>query len=195
MSDKPSHPTRADVLLTASLALAVANTGLGEAGAAPNPTDTVSIELHVNGVRRTAAIDPRATVLDTLREHLNLSGSKKGCDHGQCGACTIHIDGRRVLSCLTLALQAQGKTIVTIEGIAQHDGHLHPMQQAFLDNDALQCGYCTSGQIMSAIACVSEKHTGSPEEIREYMSGNLCRCGAYAGIAAAIEHVAGGGVA
>jgi xanthine dehydrogenase YagT iron-sulfur-binding subunit len=195
MSDKPSYPTRAEAILTASAALAVTNIGLSGADAAANTSDAVSIELHVNGMRRSVSIDPRATVLDTLREHLSLTGSKKGCDHGQCGACTIHIDGQRVLSCLTLALQAQGKTIVTIEGIAQHDGILHPMQQAFLDNDALQCGYCTSGQIMSAIACVREKHTGSPEEIREYMSGNLCRCGAYAGIAAAVEHVAGGGAA
>jgi xanthine dehydrogenase YagT iron-sulfur-binding subunit len=195
MSEEPSYPTRAEAILTASVALGSANIGLSGVDAAVSPLDALSIELHVNGTRKSVSIDPRATVLDTLREHLSLTGSKKGCDHGQCGACTIHIDGQRVLSCLTLALQAQGKTIVTIEGIARHDGILHPMQQAFLDNDALQCGYCTSGQIMSAIACVREKHTGSPEEIREYMSGNLCRCGAYAGIAAAVERVAGGGAA
>jgi xanthine dehydrogenase YagT iron-sulfur-binding subunit len=152
---------------------------------------TISIELAVNGSLHRIDVDPRATLLDALREHIGLSGAKKGCDHGQCGACTVHVDGRRVVSCLTLALQAQGKPITTIEGIAAADGRLHPMQQAFLDHDGFQCGYCTPGQIMSAIACVQEGHANSPEDIREYMSGNLCRCGAYLGIVAAIQRVAG----
>jgi xanthine dehydrogenase YagT iron-sulfur-binding subunit len=152
---------------------------------------TIAVELEVNGSLHRLDLDPRATLLDTLRERIELSGAKKGCDHGQCGACTIHVNGRRVLSCLSLAVRAQGKKITTIEGIAAADGRLHPMQQAFLDHDGFQCGYCTPGQIMSAIACVKEGHAKSDDEIREYMSGNLCRCGAYLGIAAAIRSVAG----
>jgi xanthine dehydrogenase YagT iron-sulfur-binding subunit len=151
---------------------------------------TLSLEFDVNGAHHRVEIDPRATLLDLLREHLGLSGAKKGCDHGQCGACTVHVNGRRVVSCLTLALQTQGKQVTTIEGIADANGRLHAMQQAFLDHDAFQCGYCTPGQIMSAIACVREGHATTPEEIREYMSGNLCRCGAYVGIVAAIQSVA-----
>jgi xanthine dehydrogenase YagT iron-sulfur-binding subunit len=147
------------------------------------------IALRVNGTDHPLTVDTRTTLLDALRERLGITGPKKGCDHGQCGACTVHLDGRRVVSCLTLAVQAHGKHVTTIEGLA--DGHcLHPMQQAFLDHDALQCGYCTPGQIMSAVACVHEGHAGSPAEIREYMSGNLCRCGAYAGIVAAIADAA-----
>ena len=161
----------------------------------PSPDATLESEdmivtLQVNNHVHRLPLDPRATLLDTLRERLSLFGTKKGCDHGQCGACTIHVAGRRVLSCLMLAKQAEGKAITTIEGIAGEDGSLHAVQQAFLDHDALQCGYCTPGQIMSAIACISEGHIGSPEEIREYMSGNLCRCGAYAGIVAAIQQAA-----
>ena len=152
---------------------------------------TVAVELEVNGSWHRLDLDPRATLLDTLREQIGLHGAKKGCDHAQCGACTVHIDGRRVVSCLSLALQAQGKRITTIEGIAGADGRLDPMQQAFLDHDAYQCGYCTPGQIMSAIACVREGHAGSADEIREYMSGNLCRCGAYVGIVTAIQSLAG----
>ena len=148
------------------------------------------VTLQVNNHVHRLPLDPRATLLDTLRERLSLFGTKKGCDHGQCGACTVHVGGRRVLSCLMLAKQAESKAITTIEGIAGEDGSLHAVQQAFLDHDALQCGYCTPGQIMSAIACISEGHAGSPEEIREYMSGNLCRCGAYAGIVAAIQQAA-----
>lgn len=149
----------------------------------------VLVSVNVNGDDRELLVEPRVSLLDALRERLGLTGTKKGCDHGQCGACTVHIDGRRVVSCLTLAVQAHGKRVTTIEGVA--DGsRLHPMQQAFLDNDALQCGYCTPGQIMSAIACVNEGHDGSRDEIREYMSGNLCRCGAYEGITSAIEDAA-----
>jgi xanthine dehydrogenase YagT iron-sulfur-binding subunit len=141
----------------------------------------------VNGKTRELVLDVRTTVLDALREHMHLTGSKKGCDQGQCGACTVHIDGERVLSCLTLALAAQGKRIETIEGLGGADGSLHPMQRAFIDQDAFQCGYCTPGQIMSAVACIAEGHCGNDADIREYMSGNLCRCGAYPKIVAAIK--------
>jgi xanthine dehydrogenase YagT iron-sulfur-binding subunit len=140
----------------------------------------------VNGKIHQLNLDCRVTVLDALREHLYLTGSKKGCDQGQCGACTIHIDGKRVLSCLTLAVAVRGKRIETIEGIAAH-GELHPMQQAFIDQDGFQCGYCTPGQIMSAIACVREGHAETDADIQEYMSGNLCRCAAYPKIVAAIK--------
>ncbi|WP_240046719.1 (2Fe-2S)-binding protein [Paracraurococcus ruber] len=143
--------------------------------------------LRINGRAHPVALDPRVTLLDALREHLALTGAKKGCDQGQCGACTVLLDGRRVLACLTLAAAAEGHEITTIEGLAGPDGALHPMQQAFLDHDAYQCGYCTPGQIMSAIGCVQEGHAESPEDIREYMSGNLCRCAAYPNIVAAIE--------
>ena len=134
-------------------------------------------------------VDPRTTVLDALRERMNMTGTKKGCDHGQCGACTVHIDGRRANSCLVLAMQAEGDKIVTIEGLA-HGEDLHPMQAAFIKHDGFQCGYCTPGQIMSAVSCVKEGHTKDDEEIREWMSGNLCRCGAYPGILAAVKEVA-----
>jgi xanthine dehydrogenase YagT iron-sulfur-binding subunit len=143
--------------------------------------------LNINGREQRLAIDTRTSLLDTLREHIGLTGAKKGCDQGQCGACTVHIDGERVLSCLTLAVAAQGRRIETIEGLAGPDGALHPMQQAFIDQDGLQCGYCTPGQIMSAIACVREGHAGTDADIREYMSGNLCRCAAYPNIVAAIK--------
>jgi xanthine dehydrogenase YagT iron-sulfur-binding subunit len=150
----------------------------------------VSIALRVNGREQRLNVDPRTSLLDALREELLLTGAKKGCDHGQCGACTVHLDGRRVASCLTLVLQAEGREVTTIEGLAGPDGTLHPMQQAFIDHDALQCGYCTPGQIMAAVACVAEGHANSAESIREYMSGNLCRCGAYVGILAAIQDAA-----
>jgi xanthine dehydrogenase YagT iron-sulfur-binding subunit len=142
--------------------------------------------ITVNGEVRALDLDPRTTLLDALRETLRLTGTKKGCDHGQCGACTVHIDGQRALSCLTLAVAARGREITTIEGLARADGPLHPMQQAFIDNDAFQCGYCTPGQIMSAIGCVKEGHADSDAAIREYMSGNLCRCAAYPNIVAAV---------
>jgi xanthine dehydrogenase YagT iron-sulfur-binding subunit len=131
-------------------------------------------------------IDPRTTLLDALREHLGLTGAKKGCDHGQCGACTVLVDGKRVLGCLTLAVAVRG-AVTTIEGISGPGGELHPMQQAFIDQDAFQCGYCTPGQIMSAIGCIDEGRAGSDAEIREQMSGNLCRCAAYPHIVAAID--------
>jgi xanthine dehydrogenase YagT iron-sulfur-binding subunit len=146
----------------------------------------VDIRLKVNKREHRLSVDIRTTLLDALREQLGLTGTKKGCDQGQCGACTLHVDGRRVLSCLTLAAMAEGRDITTIEGLADVTG-LHPMQQAFVDHDAFQCGYCTPGQIMSAVACVAEGHAGSDAEIREYMSGNLCRCAAYPNIVAAIR--------
>ena len=146
----------------------------------------VSTELTINGAPYRLALDVRTTLLDAMREHIGLTGSKKGCDHGQCGACTVHIDGVRVLSCLTLAVAAKGHEVATIEGLARADGPLHPMQQAFVDHDAFQCGYCTPGQIMSAIGCVKEGHAGDDDTIREFMSGNLCRCAAYPNIVAAV---------
>ena len=146
-----------------------------------------NLALSVNGRDHHLVLDTRTTLLDAPREHLHLTGSKKGCDHGQCGACTVHIDGQRVLSCLTLAVAAEGVAIRTIEGLAGPDGTLHPMQQAFIEHDGFQCGYCTPGQIMSAVACVKEGHAESDAEIREYMSGNLCRCAAYPKIVLAIK--------
>jgi xanthine dehydrogenase YagT iron-sulfur-binding subunit len=154
---------------------------------AADPRDPASLTLDVNGRRHRLALDGRTSLLDALREHLGLTGAKKGCDHGQCGACTVLIEGRRVLSCLTLALAADSRPVTTIEGLAGRDGTLHPMQQAFIDHDAFQCGYCTPGQIMSAVACVNEGHARTDTDIREYMSGNLCRCAAYPNIVAAIK--------
>jgi xanthine dehydrogenase YagT iron-sulfur-binding subunit len=147
--------------------------------------------FSVNGRKVDMELDSRESLLDVLRDRLGLFGTKKGCDHGQCGACTVHLDGRRVVSCLTLAMQAEGRDIRTIEGVADADGMLHPLQQAFIDNDAMQCGYCTPGQVMSGLACIAEGHAGDDDEIREYMSGNLCRCGAYLGIVAAVRQAAG----
>ncbi|NRB56252.1 MAG: (2Fe-2S)-binding protein [Salinicola sp.] len=151
--------------------------------------NVVEISPRINGTRRTLRVDARTSLLDLLRERLDLVGAKKGCDHGQCGACTVHVNGRRVASCLTLAAKVDGAEVLTIEGIS--DGQaLHPMQQAFIDHDALQCGYCTPGQIMAAIACIEEGHASDAATIREYMSGNICRCGAYNGIVAAVEQIA-----
>ena len=155
-----------------------AHTGLG-----------MPILLSVNGREHRLVLDPRTTLLDALREHIGLTGSKKGCDHGQCGACTVHIDGRSVLGCLTLAAAVQGRPVATIEGLA-HGERLHPMQAAFIEHDALQCGYCTPGQILSALGCVQEGHAGTDGEISEYMSGNLCRCAAYPNIVASIRDAA-----
>jgi xanthine dehydrogenase YagT iron-sulfur-binding subunit len=153
------------------------------------PANVVQVNATINGESVAVEIDARTSLLDLLRERLALTGAKKGCDHGQCGACTVHIDGRRVASCLTLAAKIEGRQVLTIEGLSDSDS-LHPMQQAFIDHDALQCGYCTPGQIMAAVACVKEGHATSKEQIREYMSGNICRCGAYVGIVAAIEDAA-----
>jgi xanthine dehydrogenase YagT iron-sulfur-binding subunit len=146
-----------------------------------------SMTLKINGREHRLILDVRTTLLDALREHIGLTGSKKGCDQGQCGACTVLIDNKRVLSCLTLAAVVEGREVTTIEGLAKADGTLHPMQQAFIDNDAFQCGYCTPGQILSAVACIQEGHASSDDEIREYMSGNLCRCAAYPNIVDAVN--------
>jgi xanthine dehydrogenase YagT iron-sulfur-binding subunit len=150
-------------------------------------TNSLQLKLEVNGTTHELLVEPRVTLLDALREHLGLTGSKKGCDQGQCGACTVHIDGERVLACLTLAAQVEGRAITTVEGLSPDGAGLHPVQAAFLAHDAFQCGYCTPGQIMSAVACIKEGHAGSDAEIREYMSGNLCRCGAYPHIVAAVR--------
>jgi len=152
---------------------------------AGSETNTVSVNLTVNGTQHSLSLDPRTSLLDLLREHLDLTGSKKGCDHGQCGACTVLLDGRRVVSCLTLAVMQDGASVTTVEGLAK-DGHLHPLQQAFIDHDAFQCGYCTPGQICSGVALITEGHAKTADEIRELMSGNICRCGAYVQIVAAI---------
>ena len=152
----------------------------------------VDVMLRVNGRARRLRLDSRVTLLDALRDELELTGTKKGCDQGACGACTVLLDGRRVLSCLTLAAQCEGREVTTIEGLAA-DGRLHPVQEAFIRHDAFQCGYCTPGQIVSAVALLQEGRAGSDEEIREFMSGNLCRCGAYPNIVAAIREVAGQG--
>jgi len=149
----------------------------------------LDISLRVNGADHRLSLDPRTTLLDALRDHLGLAGSKKGCGLGQCGACTVLMDGKRVKSCLSLAALVEGHEIKTIEGLSP-SGQLHPLQAAFIERDAFQCGYCTSGQIMAGVACIAEGHAGSPQEIREWMSGNLCRCGAYDHIVAAIQDAA-----
>jgi xanthine dehydrogenase YagT iron-sulfur-binding subunit len=151
-----------------------------------------NVTMEINGKSYEFSIEPRTTILDLLREKLHLTGTKKGCDWGQCGACTIHINGRRVLSCMSLAIMHNGDTITTIEGIGTEE-KLHPMQEAFIKYDGFQCGYCTPGQIMSAISCIKEDHANSDAEIQEYMSGNICRCGAYNNITAAIKEVKKGG--
>ncbi|MBD5654279.1 MAG: 2Fe-2S iron-sulfur cluster binding domain-containing protein [Candidatus Eremiobacteraeota bacterium] len=153
----------------------------------PMPTQ---VTLHINGGTQTVALEPRTTLLDALRDHLGMTGTKKGCDQGTCGACTVLVDGKRVNSCLTLAIMTEDKQVTTIEGLANGE-QLHPMQAAFLEHDGFQCGYCTPGQIMSAIGLVSEKRPTDDPNVREWMSGNICRCGAYANIAAAIQSVAG----
>ncbi len=149
------------------------------------------VHLTVNGETVTLPVDNRESLLDFLRERLALTGTKKGCDLGQCGTCTVHLNGRRVLACLTMTRQANMADVRTIEGVGE-GGTLHPLQQAFIENDALQCGFCTPGQIMSGIACIQEGHARTEDDVREYMSGNLCRCGAYAGIVAAVHQVASG---
>jgi xanthine dehydrogenase YagT iron-sulfur-binding subunit len=154
------------------------------------PPEKIPMSLTVNGVERRLNIAPWTSMLDLLRDHLDLTGTKKGCDHGQCGACTVLLEGRRVVSCLTLAVMQDGASVTTIEGLAT-DGALHPLQQAFIDHDALQCGYCTPGQICSAAGLIAEGRAKSADEIRELMSGNICRCGAYPNIVAAIQQAMG----
>ncbi|HEY9261948.1 (2Fe-2S)-binding protein [Chitinophaga sp.] len=154
--------------------------------------EKMPVSMEINGKKMQLSVEPRTTLLDLLREQLAMTGTKKGCDHGQCGACTVHVNGRRINACLTLAVMQEGKQITTIEGLANGD-QLHPVQEAFIKHDGFQCGYCTPGQIMSAVACLREGHAGSPEEIREFMSGNICRCGAYDNIVNAITDVKKGG--
>jgi xanthine dehydrogenase YagT iron-sulfur-binding subunit len=198
MSREQSYSRRRFIVTTAAPALALGLTSgqlLRFADAAtvtrlpahgPKP---VPVTLLVNGAEHTVALEPRATLLDTLRDHLGLTGTKKGCDQGTCGACTVLVNGKRVNSCLTLAIMTQGKSVTTIEGLATGDT-LHPMQAAFIEHDAFQCGYCTSGQIMSAVGFLNERRLADDETVREFMSGNICRCGAYPNIVTAIQSVA-----
>jgi xanthine dehydrogenase YagT iron-sulfur-binding subunit len=182
----------AAILATPPALVKAAENGLDEKGA--QYFERLPLNVEVNGKPYSLSVEPRVTLLDFLREGLHLTGTKKGCDYGQCGACTVHVDGRRVLSCLSLAVMQNGKKVTTIEGLADGD-NLHPMQEAFIKYDGFQCGYCTPGQIMSAVACINEGHATNDAEIREYMSGNICRCGAYPNIVDAIKEVAkkGGG--
>ncbi|MFE0249841.1 (2Fe-2S)-binding protein [Streptomyces sp. NPDC059010] len=194
-NESTSGPSRRAVIATSAavggvlVAGATVLAGSEEAtavGAAPSSR----LSLTVNGTRRTVTVDNRTSLLDLLREHFGLTGSKKGCNAGACGACTVLVDGHRVNSCLTLAVRLQGAEVTTIEGLSEGD-RLHPLQQAFIDQDAFQCGYCTPGQIVSGVGCMEEGHTGSAEEIREWMSGNICRCGCYVKIVRAVEQTAG----
>ena len=204
MDDKQHPPfqigaSRRDFLKQAS-AIGAGVTILFSVRANALPLDKISlpeagnlkVQFSINGKIKTLELDSRVTLLDALREHLNLTGTKKGCDHGQCGACTVHVDGIRVNSCLTLALTTQGKKITTIEGLADGE-NLHPMQEAFIEHDGFQCGYCTPGQIMSAVSCIKEGHANTADEVREYMSGNVCRCGCYSNIVDAVMTVKKGG--
>jgi xanthine dehydrogenase YagT iron-sulfur-binding subunit len=188
----PWHVSRRTFLVVTGVAAGGVAAGLaGVDAAAPDAGTAARVALAVNGEPVVVEVDSRTSLLDLLREHLELPGTKKGCDAGACGACTVHVDGRRVLSCLTLAVRLEGADVVTIEGLAPAGGALHPLQAAFIEQDALQCGYCTPGQIMSGVGCIQERHTGSAEEIREWMSGNLCRCGCYVKIVRAVEQAAG----
>ncbi|MGI5194184.1 (2Fe-2S)-binding protein [Streptomyces sp. CA-288835] len=198
-AEAASAPSRRTFITTATavsgavvaggLVTAPAVLGGREAVAAEGPPGG-TVHLSINGVRHSVTVDNRTSLLDLLREHLDLTGSKKGCNAGACGACTVLVDGHRVNSCLTLAVRLDGVEVTTIEGLADGD-QLHPLQQAFIDQDAYQCGFCTSGQIVSGVACIKEGHTGTSDEIREWMSGNLCRCGCYIKIVRAVEQAAG----
>ncbi len=187
----PVAPTRRTVLGAAA--------GMGALPMSPSSGRTAQVPpeagrgttLTINGNHLPLDLEPSTSLLDALREQTDLTGTKKGCDHGSCGACTVHINGQRVLACLTLAMRCEGKTIRTIEGLADGEA-LHPVQAAFLEHDGMQCGYCTPGQIMSAVALIEEGHAGSDDEIREWMSGNICRCGAYPNILAAVRDAASG---
>ena len=194
----PPNPTRRKFLLTTGSSVAatvvgayvpaLANNSAEETNAGPNIEGAVPIKLRINGKDHQLRIDPRTTLLDCIRETVALTGTKKGCDHGQCGACTVHVNGRRVNSCLTLALMHDGEEITTIEGLGRSEA-LHPMQAAFVAHDGYQCGYCTSGQIMSAVALLKEPCGPDDTSVKELMSGNICRCGAYPNIVAAIQEV------
>ncbi|WNM31956.1 (2Fe-2S)-binding protein [Streptomyces sp. Li-HN-5-11] len=202
-SDSPpagsaSAPSRRTFIATTAVGGAVVASGLvmgpsvfgAEPAEAAEASPSSRVSLTVNGKRHTVTVDNRTSLLELLREHLDLTGSKKGCNAGACGACTVLVDGRRVNSCLTLAVRLEGAEVTTIEGLAKGD-RLHPVQQAFVDQDAFQCGYCTPGQIMSGVGCIQEGHTHSEDEIREWMSGNICRCGCYVKIVRAVEQAAG----
>ncbi|AQZ71245.1 2Fe-2S ferredoxin [[Actinomadura] parvosata subsp. kistnae] len=203
-ADRPVHTRRTvlkTIAVTAAGTAAAAGTGVAAPAAAASrpagvaqayavaPGASVEVALTVNGQARKVVLEPRVTLLDALRERLGLTGTKKGCDRGECGACTVLVDGERVKSCLTLAVMRQGAEVTTVEGLARGE-ELHPVQEAFIRHDAFQCGACTPGQIMSAVACINEGHTGSEAEIREWMSGNLCRCAAYQNIVAAVADAA-----
>jgi xanthine dehydrogenase YagT iron-sulfur-binding subunit len=192
-SGHASEVTRRHFMGTAAMASGALAVGAATPGTTDAETEseggTHVVELTVNGHQVRVPVDSRTSLLDMLRERLHLMGTKKGCNAGACGACTVLVNGRRVDSCLTLAVMHEGARITSIEGLADGD-RLHPLQQAFIDRDAMQCGYCTPGQIMSGVGCIAEKHTGSPAEIREWMSGNICRCGAYSNIVAAISDTA-----
>jgi xanthine dehydrogenase YagT iron-sulfur-binding subunit len=193
----PEHQTtisRRDLMRSSAIAAAgAAIVPMDSAGAAESASKhfeaLAMVHVEINGVDHQLELQPRVTLLDMLRERLQLTGTKKGCNRGECGACTVLLDGRRVNACLVLAVAADGRKVTTIEGLA-NGPHLHPVQQAFIDHDAFQCGFCTCGQIMSAVGCIAEGHTGSNAEIREWMSGNICRCSAYPQIAAAVEAAA-----
>jgi xanthine dehydrogenase YagT iron-sulfur-binding subunit len=186
MTDSPSNSSLDEAGQPTRRSGAAAQPPATEGATAPGSGQAVPITVTVNGIRHALTLDPRTTLLDALREHLGLTGSKKGCDQGQCGACTVLLDGRRVVSCLTLAVMTDGASVTTIEGLASN-GALHPLQQAFIDHDAFQCGYCTPGQICSGVGLIAEGHAKTAAEIRELMSGNICRCGAYSNILAAIQ--------
>lgn len=197
MDDRPGLQLNRRTFVGASVALggavAAVTTIAGSERADQQQSHTAVVRMKINGENREITVDNRTSLLDMLRERAGLTGTKKGCDQGACGACTVLLDGRRINSCLTLAVMHDGAQITTIEGVANSAGsagRLHPLQQAFIDKDALQCGYCTPGQIVSGIACIAEGHAGSAAEIREWMSGNICRCGAYTNIVNAVAAAA-----